>query len=324
MVKAIQIQETGGPEVLKYVDVEVGEPGEGQVRLKQTAVGLNYIDVYHRTGLYPVEPTLVIGLEAAGEVIAVGPGVTDLKLGDRVAYASPPLGAYAAERLIAADRVVKIPDSIDDQTAAAMMLQGMTVEYLIRRTYKVKAGETVLWHAAAGGVGLMACQWLKHLGATVIGTAGSPEKMEMAKAHGADHVINYREENFVEKVKELTDGKGVPVVYDGVGKDTWDGSLDCLQPRGLMVTFGNASGPVPPVNLGILSAKGSLYVTRPTLMTYTASREDLVESASAVIDVVSKGVMKIDVNQTYPLSEAEQAHRDLEARKTTGSTVLIP
>ena len=200
----------------------------------------------------------------------------------------------------------------------------MTVEYLIRRTYKVKAGETVLWHAAAGGVGLMACQWLKHLGATVIGTAGSPEKMEMAKAHGADHVINYREENFVEKVKELTDGKGVPVVYDGVGKDTWDGSLDCLQPRGLMVTFGNASGPVPPVNLGILSAKGSLYVTRPTLMTYTASREDLVESASAVIDVVSKGVMKIDVNQTYPLSEAEQAHRDLEARKTTGSTVLIP
>ena len=324
MVKAIQIQETGGPEVLKYVDVEVGEPGEGQVRLKQTAVGLNYIDVYHRTGLYPVEPPLVIGLEAAGEVIAVGPGVTDLKLGDRVAYASPPLGAYAAERLIAADRVVKIPDSIDDQTAAAMMLQGMTVEYLIRRTYKVKAGETVLWHAAAGGVGLMACQWLKHLGATVIGTAGSPEKMEMAKAHGADHVINYREENFVEKVKELTDGKGVPVVYDGVGKDTWDGSLDCLQPRGLMVTFGNASGPVPPVNLGILSAKGSLYVTRPTLMTYTASREDLVESASAVIDVVSKGVMKIDVNQTYPLSEAEQAHRDLEARKTTGSTVLIP
>ena len=324
MVKAIQIQETGGPEVLKYVDVEVGEPGEGQVRLKQTAVGLNYIDVYHRTGLYPVEPPLVIGLEAAGEVIAVGPGVTDLKLGDRVAYASPPLGAYAAERLIAADRVVKIPDSIDDQTAAAMMLQGMTVEYLIRRTYKVKAGETVLWHAAAGGVGLMACQWLKHLGTTVIGTAGSPEKMEMAKAHGADHVINYREENFVEKVKELTDGKGVPVVYDGVGKDTWDGSLDCLQPRGLMVTFGNASGPVPPVNLGILSAKGSLYVTRPTLMTYTASREDLVESASAVIDVVSKGVMKIDVNQTYPLSEAEQAHRDLEARKTTGSTVLIP
>ncbi|WP_455373572.1 quinone oxidoreductase family protein [Limibacillus halophilus] len=324
MVKAIRIEETGGPEVLKYVDVEVGEPGPGQVRLKQTAVGLNYIDVYHRTGLYPVQPPLVIGLEAAGEVVATGEGVSDLKPGDRVAYASPPLGAYAEERLIAADRVVKLPDSIDDQTAAAMMLQGMTVEYLIRRTYQVKAGDTVLWHAAAGGVGLMACQWLKHLGATVIGTAGSPEKMALAKAHGADHVINYREENYVEKVKEITGGKGVPVVYDGVGKDTWEGSLDCLKPRGLMVSFGNASGAVPPVNLGILSAKGSLYVTRPTLMTYTASREDLVESAGAVMDVVGKGIVKIEVNQTYPLSEAEQAHRDLEGRKTTGSTVLLP
>jgi NADPH2:quinone reductase len=324
MVKAIRISETGGPEVLKYVDVEVGDPGPGQVRLKQTAVGLNYIDVYHRTGLYPVQPPLVIGLEAAGEVVATGEGVTDLKTGDRVAYASPPLGAYAEERLIAADRVVKLPDSIDDQTAAAMMLQGMTVEYLIRRTYPVKAGDTVLWHAAAGGVGLMACQWLKHLGATVIGTAGSAEKMALAKAHGADHVINYREENYVEKVKEITGGKGVPVVYDGVGKDTWEGSLDCLKPRGLMVSFGNASGPVAPVNLGILSAKGSLYVTRPTLMTYTASREDLVESAGAVMDVVGKGLVKIEVNQTYPLSEAEQAHRDLEARKTTGSTVLLP
>jgi NADPH2:quinone reductase len=324
MVKAIRISETGGPEVLKYVDVEVGDPGPGQVRLKQTAVGLNYIDVYHRTGLYPVQPPLVIGLEAAGEVVATGEGVTDLKTGDRVAYASPPLGAYAEERLIAADRVVKLPDSIDDQTAAAMMLQGMTVEYLIRRTYPVKAGDTVLWHAAAGGVGLMACQWLKHLGATVIGTAGSAEKMALAKAHGADHVINYREENYVEKVKEITGGKGVPVVYDGVGKDTWEGSLDCLKPRGLMVSFGNASGPVAPVNLGILSAKGSLYVTRPTLMTYTASREDLVESAGAVMDVVGKGIVKIEVNQTYPLSEAEQAHRDLEARKTTGSTVLLP
>jgi NADPH2:quinone reductase len=324
MVKAIRIEETGGPEVLKYVDIEVGEPGPGQVRLKQTAVGLNYIDVYHRTGLYPVQPPLVIGLEAAGEVVAVGEGVSDLRPGDRVAYASPPLGAYAEERLIAADRVVKLPDSIDDQTAAAMMLQGMTVEYLIRRTYPVKAGDTVLWHAAAGGVGLMACQWLKHLGATVIGTAGSPEKMALAKAHGADHVINYREENYVEKVKEITGGKGVPVVYDGVGKDTWEGSLDCLQPRGLMVSFGNASGPVPPVNLGILSAKGSLYVTRPTLMTYTASREDLAESAGAVMEVVGKGIVKIEVNQTYPLSEAEQAHRDLEGRKTTGSTVLLP
>jgi len=324
MVKAIRIEETGGPEVLKYVDVEVGDPGEGQVRLKQTAIGLNYIDVYHRTGLYPVEPPLVIGMEAAGEVIAVGAGVEDLQVGDRVAYATPPLGAYAEERLIPANRVVKLPDAIDDKTAAAMMLQGMTVEYLIRRTYSVKPGDTVLWQAAAGGVGLMACQWLKHIGATVIGTAGSEEKCALAKAHGADHVINYREENFVEKVKEITGGKGVPVVYDGVGKDTWEGSLDCLQPRGLMVTFGNASGPVPPVNLGILSAKGSLYVTRPTLMTYTASRSDLVESASALFDVVTKGALKIEVNQTYPLSETEQAHRDLEARKTTGSTVILP
>ncbi len=324
MVKAIQITETGGPEVLKYVDVEVGDPGEGQVRLKQSAIGLNYIDVYHRTGLYPVQPPLVIGMEAAGEVIAVGPGVTELSVGDRVAYATPPLGAYAAERLIPADRVVKLPDSIDDQTAAAMMLQGMTVEYLIKRCFPVKPGDTVLWQAAAGGVGLMACQWLKHIGATVIGTAGSEEKCALAKAHGADHVINYREENFVEKVKEITGGKGVPVVYDGVGKDTWEGSLDCLQPRGMMVTFGNASGPVPPVNLGILSAKGSLYVTRPTLMTYTASRADLVESTTALFDVVTKGVLKIEVNQTYPLSETEQAHRDLEARKTTGSTVILP
>ena len=324
MVKAIRIEETGGPEVLKYVDVEVGDPGEGQVRLKQTAIGLNYIDVYHRTGLYPVEPPLVIGMEAAGEVVATGPGVTDLAVGDRVAYATPPLGAYAEERLIPANRVVKLPDAIDDKTAAAMMLQGMTVEYLIRRTYPVKPGDTVLWQAAAGGVGLMACQWLKHIGATVIGTAGSEEKCALAKAHGADHVINYREENFAKKVKEITDGKGVPVVYDGVGKDTWEGALDCLQPRGLMVTFGNASGPVPPVNLGILSAKGSLYVTRPTLMTYTASRSDLVESASALFDVVTKGALKIEVNQTYPLSETEQAHRDLEARKTTGSTVILP
>jgi NADPH2:quinone reductase len=322
MTHAIRFEETGGPEVLKWQEVEVGEPGEGQVRLKHTAVGLNYIDTYHRTGLYPVELPSGIGLEAAGTVEAVGPGVTDLKAGDRVAYGTGPLGAYAEARLMPADRVVKIPEGIADTTAAAMMLQGLTVQYLIRRTYKVKAGETVLFHAAAGGVGLIACQWLKQLGVTVIGTVGNDEKAELAKAHGCDHTIVYTRENFVEKVKEITDGAGVPVVYDGVGKDTWEGSLDCLAPLGLMVTFGNASGPVPPVNLGVLSAKGSLFVTRPTLMTYTAKRADLVAGANELFEAVTSGAVKIEVNQTYPLSEAAQAHRDLEARKTTGSTIF--
>ncbi len=323
MVKAIRIHEAGGPEKLSWDDIEVGDPGEGEVRLKQAAVGLNYIDTYHRSGLYPV-PALpaVIGLEGAGVVEAVGPGVSDLKEGDRVAYANPPLGAYAEARLMPAHRLIKMPDSIDDQTAAAMMLQGMTVEYLIRRTFRVEKGQTVLFHAAAGGVGLIACQWLNHLGATVIGTVGSEEKAELAKAHGCHHTVLYRDTDFVAAVKDLTDGKGVPVVYDGVGKDTWDGSLDCLMPRGMMVSFGNASGPVPPTDLGILSQKGSLYVTRPTLMTYTASREDLVESAEALIDVVGSGAVKIEVKQTYPLSEARQAHEDLEGRKTTGSTVF--
>ncbi len=322
MTHAIRFEQAGGPEVLEWQQVEVGDPGEGQVRLRHTAVGLNYIDVYHRTGLYPVELPSGIGLEAAGVVEAVGPGVTDLKQGDRVAYASPPLGAYAEARLMPADRVVKLPEQIDDTTAAAMMLQGMTVQYLIRRTYKVKAGETVLFHAAAGGVGLIACQWLKQLGATVIGTVGSDAKAELAKAHGCDHAIVYTRENFAERVKEITEGAGVPVVYDAVGQDTWDGSLDCLAPFGMMVSFGNASGPVPPLNLGVLSAKGSLYVTRPTLMTYTAKRADLVASANELFEAVTSGAVKIEVNQTYPLSEAAQAHRDLEARKTTGSTVL--
>lgn len=325
MPKAITIHKTGGPEVLTWEDIHVGAPGDGQVRLKQSAVGLNYIDVYHRTGTYPIAPLPApIGMEAAAEVIAVGPGVSEFKAGDRVAYAAPPLGAYAEERLMPADRLVKLPDGIEDQKAAAMMLQGMTVQYLIRSTYRVKSGETVLFHAAAGGVGLIACQWLKHLGVTVIGTVGSEEKAALATAHGCAHTINYRSENFVERVKELTDGKGVPVVYDSVGKDTFQNSLDCLQPLGMMVNFGAASGPVEPLDVGMLAKKGSLYLTRPTLMTYTAKREDLVASANELFEVVNSGAVKINVNQTYPLSETAQAHRDLEGRKTTGSTVLLP
>ena len=325
MSKAVRIHAPGGPENLRYDDVEVGDPGPGEIRIRQTAIGLNYIDVYHRTGLYPLgDLPHAIGLEAAGVVDALGEGVSGLREGDRIAYAAPPVGAYAEVRLMPADRVVVLPDAIADETGAAMMLQGMTVEYLIRRTYPVKAGETVLLHAAAGGIGLIACQWLKHLGATVIGTVGSPEKAELARAHGCDHPINYREERFVDRVQEITGGQGVPVVYDSIGKDTWDDSLDCLRPLGLMVTFGNASGPVPPVNLGILGQKGSLFVTRPTLMTYTARRADLEASARALFDVVLSGAVKIEVHQTYPLAEAAQAHRDLEGRKTTGSTILLP
>jgi len=325
MVKAIRIHQLGGPEALAWDEVEVGAPGPGQVRLKQTAVGLNYIDVYHRTGLYPV-PALpsTIGLEAAGVVEEVGEGVADLAVGDRVAYASPPIGAYAEARLMPADRLVKLPEQIDERRAAAMMLQGMTVQYLVRRTYRVQPGETVLFHAAAGGVGLIACQWLSRLGATVIGTVGSKEKAALARAHGCHHTIDYREEDFVARVKEITDGDGVPVVYDSVGKDTFEGSLNCLRPFGLMVSFGNASGPVPPIDLGKLAALGSLYITRPTLMTYNARRADLENSAAELFDAVLTGAVKIEVNQTYPLAEAAQAHRDLEARKTTGSTILIP
>ncbi|MGH9159705.1 MAG: quinone oxidoreductase family protein [Vicinamibacteraceae bacterium] len=324
MSKAIRIHEHGGPDVLRYEDVVVSAPGPGQIRVRHTAVGLNFIDIYHRTGLYPLELPATPGMEAAGVVDAVADDVTDVRVGDRVAYATQPLGAYSDARLIPANRVVKLPDGIDDRMAAAMMLQGMTAEYLLRRTYKVNAGEHILLHAVAGGVGLIACQWLKHLGATVIGTVGSAAKAKLAKEHGCDHVINYREENFTQRVKEITEGKGVPVVYDSVGKDTWAGSLDCLRPFGLMVSFGNSSGAVPPVNVGILGAKGSLYVTRPTIMTYTAKREDLVASARALFDVVLSGAVKIEINQTYPLAEAAQAHRDLEARKTTGSTILLP
>ncbi|MCB1741614.1 MAG: quinone oxidoreductase [Gammaproteobacteria bacterium] len=323
MPYAIRIQEPGGPQCMQWQSVEVGEPGPGEVRLRQTAVGLNYIDVYHRTGLYPMEPPFTPGMEAAGVVEAVGPGVSDLKVGDRVAYAMV-FGSYAQERLVPADKMVKIPDSIDDQTAAAMMLQGMTVEYLIRRTYPVKAGDTVLFHAAAGGVGLIFCQWARHIGATVIGTVGSEEKAELARAAGCEHVVLYRQESFVDKVKEVTNGVGVPVVYDGVGKDTFMDSLDCLRTRGLMVSFGNASGPVDSFNLGILAPKGSLYVTRPTLASYNTTRAELEESSGALIDVVASGAVELSVNQSFPLQDAAVAHIALESRQTTGQTVLIP
>lgn len=323
MTHAILIHKPGGPEEMVWEEVQVGAPGPGQVRLNQTAVGLNYIDCYHRSGLYPLEMPAGIGMEAAGTVEAVGDGVTDLAVGDRVAYACPPPGSYAQVRNIAAATVVKLPDSIDDETAAAMMLQGMTVQYLIRSTYRVKAGETVLFHAAAGGVGLIACQWLKQLGVTVIGTVGSEAKAELAKAHGCDHTILYTQENFVDRVQDITDGAGVPVVYDSVGADTYPGSLDCLAPRGMMVSFGNASGPITNFDPGLLAAKGSLFFTRPTLMTYTASREDLVASANDLFEAVDKGV-KIEIHQRYALKDAEQAHRDLEGRKTTGSTIFLP
>lgn len=319
---AIRVHEYGGPEAMKWEEIEVPAPGPGQAKIRHHYAGLNFIDVYHRTGLYP-QPSLpfVLGAEGAGEVIEVGPDVSWLKPGDRVAYASV-IGAYAEERLIPADRLVKLPDGIDTKIAAAMMLQGMTVQYLIRRTYEVGPGTVVLFHAAAGGVGLIASQWASQLGATIIGTVGSEEKGELAKAHGCTHVINYRTENFVERVKEITGGAGVDVVYDSIGKDTFPASLDCLRPRGLWVTFGNASGPVPPFEVGMLAAKGSLFATRPTLNHYIATRDELIATAEDLFDVVQKGHVKISVNQTYALKDAAQAHRDLEGRKTTGSTVL--
>lgn len=324
MTKALRIHKHGGPEVMQWEDIDVPAPGPGQARIRHTAVGLNYVDTYNRSGLYPSQLPLIVGGEGAGVVEAVGPGVTDIKAGDRIAYGAAPIGSYCEARLIPADRLVKIPDGITDQQAASMMLKGLTTQYLIRSTYRVKSGETVLFHAAAGGVGLIFGQWAKHLGATAIGTVGDAAKAKLAQAHGYAHVINYREHNFVEEVLKITKGAKLPVVYDGVGKDTWNGSLDVLQPRGLMVSFGNASGAVPPVNLGILASKGSLYVTRPTLGTYVAKREELVANANELFDLVKKGVIKIEVNQTYALKDAAQAHRDLESRKTTGSTVLIP
>ena len=324
MTHAIRIHEHGGPEVMKWEAIDVGSPGEKELRVRHTAVGLNYIDTYHRTGLYKIALPSVIGREGAGVVEAVGTGVTDIKVGDRVAYASAPIGSYAEARLIAADRVVKIPDAVSDQQAASMMLKGMTAQYLIRRSHVVKPGDTILFHAAAGGVGLILCQWAKHLGATVIGTVGSEEKAVLAKANGCDHIINYRNEDFVARVAEITGGKKCAVVYDGVGKDTFMKSLDCVRPRGLVALFGNASGKVEPLDLGLLAAKGSLFVTRPTLDTHVASREDLLATANDLFDVVARGIVKIEINQTYALKDAAQSHRDLEARKTTGSTVLIP
>jgi NADPH2:quinone reductase len=323
MPHVIRIFEHGGPEKLKWEEVEVGAPGPGQVRVRSTAIGLNFIDTYQRSGLYPMPMPLTLGSEGAGVVEAVGPKVKEFKVGDRVAYAGP-IGAYAEVLLRPADRIVKIPAGIDDRTAAAIMLKGMTSQYLCRRTYRVKKGDTVLVHAAAGGVGQILSQWCKALGATVIGTVGSDEKAALAKKAGCKHVIVTPRENFVERVGEITRGRKVPVVYDGVGKDTFMGSLDCLQPLGLMVSFGNASGAVPPFNAGILAQKGSLFLTRPTLASYTATREDLVKAARELFAVVKSGKVRISINQTYPLRDAAQAHQDLEARKTTGSTVLLP
>lgn len=323
MTHAIRIHKTGGPEVLQWEEVQVGKPGPGEARVRNTAVGLNYVDTYFRSGLYPSPLPSGIGSEGAGVVEEVGPGVTDIKPGDRVAYGNGPSGAYSEERVMPADRLVVLPDGISDQQAAAMMLKGMTTEYLIRKIYKVGKGDTILFHAAAGGVGLIACQWAKALGATVIGTVGSDAKAALAKAHGCDYPVVTTREDFVERVKELTKGEKVPVVYDSIGKDTFFKSLDCLRPLGMMVLFGQSSGPVGPVDLGIFVQKGSLFFTRPSLNNYAAKRADMVAMAKDLFEVVLSGQVKIQINQTYPLKEAAQAHRDLEARKTTGSTVLV-
>lgn len=324
MTKAIRVHSYGGPEAMQWDDVPTPEPGPAEVLVHHTAIGLNYIDVYFRTGLYKA-PSLpaTLGMEAAGVVSAIGSEVTTIAVGDRVAYATGPIGAYSTDRVISADRVVKLPDGIDDQTAAAMMLQGMTAQYLLRRTYPVKSGDTVLIHAAAGGVGLILCQWAKHLGATVIGVVSTEEKAHLAHEHGAEHVI-VGHERLATEVKRLTAGAMVPVVYDSVGKDTFTASLDCLAPLGLMVSFGNSSGPVPPFELAVLGAKGSLFLTRPSLATYTASRSDLERSAQDLMQAVISGAVRIKVNQTFALKDAAEAHRALEARKTTGSTVLLP
>ncbi len=325
MSKAIRIHAHGGPEALVYEDADPGRPGPGQILVRHTAIGLNFIDVYFRTGLYPAPNglPLIPGGEAAGVVLELGEGVSGLKPGDRIAYAIN-IGAYSEQRVIAADRVVKIPDDISDEQAAGMMLKGMTAEYLLRRTFKVGRGDTILYHAAAGGVGLILGQWAKHLGATVIGTASSREKADLAKAHGYDHVIDYGTQDFVAEVARLTDGRKCDVVYDSVGKDTFPGSLDCLRPLGTFVSFGQSSGPIPPFNIALLSQKGSLFATRPTLFVYNARREDLEASAKALFDVVAKGTVEIKINQTYALKDAGRAQADLEGRKTTGTTVLVP
>jgi NADPH:quinone reductase len=323
MTHAIRFHKTGGPEVLVWEEVQVGKPGPGEARIRQTAVGLNFVDIYNRSGAYPGQLPSGLGGEGAGVVEEVGSGVTDLKPGDRVAYGAAPIGSYAEARLIPANRLIKLPDSIDDKTAAAMMLKGLTTQYLIRQTYRVKSGDTILLHAAAGGVGLILSQWAKHLGVTVIGTVGNEEKAKLAKAHGCAHTIIYTKEDFVKRVDEITGGKKVPVVYDSVGKDTFLKSLDCLAPLGIAALFGASSGAVDPLNLGLLAQKGSLFVTRPTLNTYAAKHEDLVAMAKELFDVVQSGAVKIEVHQTYPLKDAAKAHADLAARKTTGSTVFL-
>lgn len=322
MAHAIRIHKTGGPEVLTWEEVAVGTPGPGEVRLRQTAVGLNFIDTYNRSGIYPQPMPVVLGNEGVGVIEELGPGVTDLKIGDRVAYGNAPIGAYAEARLIPAGRLVTVPDGVSDEQAAAIMLKGLTAWYLLRQTYRVKPGETILFHAAAGGVGSIACQWARHLGVTVIGTC-STSKMALATAHGATHVIDYTKEDFVKRVAEITEGKKLPVVYDSVGKDTFLKSLDCLAPLGLMVSFGQSSGLVEPFSINILTGKGSLYVTRPTLAHYVPTTEKLRAATKEMFDLVATGVLKIDIGQTYPLKDAAQAHRDLEGRKTTGSTVLV-
>jgi len=323
-VRAIRLRRTGGPEVLELQNIDLPPPGPGQVQVKHTNVGVNFIDTYHRSGLYPIPLPSGLGLEAAGVVDAVGEGVSSLQPGDRVAYCSGPIGAYAEANNVPADRVVKLPSAVTDEVAAATLLKGMTAQYLLRRTYAVKHGDTILFHAAAGGVGLIACQWAKHLGATVIGTVGSAEKVELAKSHGCAHVLNVRSEDWVKRVRELTSGAGVPVVYDSVGKDTWSGSLDCLAIRGTMVSFGNASGAVPAFEPGILSAKGSLYLTRPTLMHYTRTPQELQETADDLFSVIASGVVKVSVNQRFKLEDARAAHEALHSRSTTGATVLMP
>jgi NADPH2:quinone reductase len=324
MTHAIRLHETGGVEVLRWEEVEVGEPGPGEALVRHTAIGLNFIDTYHRTGLYPVDLPAILGMEAAGVVEAVGAGVDDVVPGDRVTYASGPVGAYAEARVMAADRLVRIPDAISDEQAAAVMVKGLTAEYLVRRTYPVRAGQTILVHAAAGGVGLILCEWAQHLGATVIGTVGSDAKAELARAHGCDHPVVYTRDDFVARVLELTGGRGVPVVYDSVGQATWQGSLEVLAPRGMMVSYGNASGAVPPFRPIELATAGSLYLTRPTLMDYTATREELLAASAELFGLLEGGALRVEVRQRYALADAARAHEDLEGRRTLGSSLLLP
>ena len=323
-MKAIRFSTTGGPEVLDYVDVDLPPPGQGQARVRHTVVGVNFIDTYHRCGLYPVPLPSGLGLEAAGVVDALGENVFGLKVGDRVGYGTGPIGAYAEANNVPADRVVKLPAGVSDEVAAAAMLKGMTAEYLLRRTFPVQRGQTIVFHSAAGGVGLIGCQWAKYLGATVIGTVGSDDKVELARSHGCDHVLNTRKDDWAKRVREITGGAGVPVVYDSVGKETWNGSLDCLAVRGLMVSFGNSSGAVPPFEPGVLSAKGSLYLTRPTLFHYTRTREELQQTADDLFGAIVSGAVKIAINQRFRLGDARAAHEALHSRATTGATVLLP